>query len=100
MFDTSLEKTIIVTAIALWFAHGWYLNEKLKLVHKKLDRVLEAFDGLRDYLYEIDPQFDDERESNLAFENNESMFAGMNDMELITRKKQNGKRTLNTPFIE
>jgi hypothetical protein len=100
MFDTGLERTIIVTAIALWFAHGWYLNEKLKLVHKKLDRVFEAFDGLRDYLYEIDPQFDDERASNLAFENDESMFSGMNGMELITRKKQNGKRTLNTLFIE
>lgn len=100
MFETSLEKTIIATAIILWFAYSWYLNEKLKLVHKKLDRVLEAFDGLRDYLYEIDPQFDDERESNLAFQNDEFMFAGMNDMELITRKKQNGKRTLNTSFIE
>ncbi len=99
MSDTGLEKTIIVTAIALWFAHGWYLNEKLKSVHKKLDRVLEAFDGLRNYLYEIDPQFNDERQSNLAIENYES-FAAMDDMELITRKEQNGKRTLNTPFIE
>ena len=99
MFETSLEKSIVITAIALWFAYGWYLNERLKYVHQKLDRVLDAFDGLRDYLYEIDPQFDDERQSHMAFENDESMFAGMNDLELIRRKEQDGKRTLNTPFI-
>lgn len=100
MFETGIEKTIVITAIALWFAHGWYLNEQLKHVHEKLDRVLGAFDGLRDYLYEIDPQFDDERESHMAFENDESMFAGMNDMELIRSKRQDGKRTLNTPFAQ
>lgn len=99
MFETGLERTIILTAIVLWFAHGWYLNERLKHVHEKLDRVLEAFDGLRDYLYEIDPQFDDERESRAAFESRDSMFAGMSDMELIRRKEQEGKRTLNAPFI-
>ena len=99
MFESGIEKTIIFAAIALWFAHGWYLNERLKHVHDKLDRVLETFDGLRDYLYEIDPQFDDERESRRAFENNESMFAGMSDMELIRRKQQEGKRTLNTQFV-
>jgi len=99
MFENSIEKTIVFTAIALWFAHGWYLNERLKRVHEKLDRIMEAFDGLHDYLYEIDPQFDDERESNRAFENNESIFAGMNDMELISRKEEEGKRSLNTPFV-
>lgn len=99
MFESGIEKTIIITAIVLWFAHGWYLNERLKHVHEKLDRVLESFDGLRDYLYEIDPQFDDERESRQAFENGDSMFSGMNDMELIRRKEQEGKRTLNTPLV-
>ena len=99
MLESGIEKTIILAAIALWFAHGWYLNTRLKRVHEKLDRTLEAFDGLRDYLYEIDPQFDDERESHRVFENNESMLSGMNDMQLIRRKEQEGKRTLNTPFV-
>ena len=100
MFESGIEKTIVLSAIALWFGHGWYLNERLKRVHDKLDRITEAFDGLRQYLYEIDPQFDDERESHLAFENKESMFAGMNDMELVRRKEKEGKRTLNTPFVQ
>ncbi len=99
MFESGIEKTIILTAIVLWFAHGWYLNERLKRVHEKLDRTLEVFDGLRDYLYEIDPQFDDERESGRAFENDEHMLAGMNDMELVRKKKREGKRTLNSPFV-
>ena len=99
MFESGVEKTIILAAIVLWFAQSWYLNERLKLVHEKLDRTLEAFDGLRDYLYEIDPQFDDERESRRAFNNDESMFAGMNDMELIRKKEEAGKRTLTSPFV-
>lgn len=99
MFASGIEITIVLTAIALWFAHGWYLNERLKRVHEKLDRIQKTFDGLRDYLYEIDPQFDDERESNEAFENNESMFDGMNDMELIRKKEKEGRRTLNTLFV-
>ena len=84
MFESGIETTIIFTAIVLCL----YLNERLKLVHEKLDRTLEVFDGLRDYLYEIDPQFDDERKSRKAFNNDESMFAGMNDMELIRKKRK------------
>jgi hypothetical protein len=105
MFDNSIEKTIIATGIALWFAHGWYLNERLKSVHSKLDSVLDQFNGLREYLYEVDPQFDDERESSERFEehmadpDNNDIFAGMNDMELIRAKEKAGKRTLNTPFV-
>ena len=105
MFDSSVESTVIITAVALWFAHGWYLNERLKSVHAKLDLVLDQFNGLREYLYEIDPQFDDERESSERFEEHMSvpdsteMFSGMNDMELIREKEKAGKRTLNTPFV-
>lgn len=103
MFESGIEKTIIITAIVLWFAHGWYLNERLKHVHEKLDRVLDVFDGLRDYLYEIDPQFDDERhfldDLQESLDNGSMSFSGMNHMELIKNKEQAGKRTLNTPFI-
>jgi hypothetical protein len=103
MFESGIETTIIITAIVLWFAHGWYLNERLKYVHKKLDHVLEAFDGLRDYLYEIDPQFDDERQLledlRESLDNGSMSFSGMNHMELIKKKEQEGKRTLNTPLI-
>lgn len=98
MFESDLEITIIGTAIALWFAHGWYLNSRLRRVHQKLDALLESFDGLREYLYEIDPQFDDERQSREAFENNESVFSGMDDMKLRKQKEREGKRTLITPF--
>ena len=105
MFDSGVERTVILTGVALWFAHGWYLNERLKSVHAKLDAVLDQFNGLREYLYEIDPQFDDERESRKRFEDHMShpashdMFSGMNDMELIREKEQGGRRALNTPFV-
>ena len=100
MFESSVERTVLLTAIGLWFAHGWYLNKRLRQVHAKLDRLLENFNGLREYLYEIDSQFDDERQSSRALENDESLFAGMNDMELVKKKKNEGRRTLNTPFVE
>ncbi|MGE0387523.1 MAG: hypothetical protein AB7Q97_22570 [Gammaproteobacteria bacterium] len=68
-------------------------------MHEKLDRILESFNGLREYLYEIDPQFDDERASLDAFENRESAFSGLDDIKLKAEKRQSGKRTLNTAFV-
>jgi hypothetical protein len=53
MFGNPLERFIVGTRIALWFAHGWYLNTRLDRVHAKLDLILEKFSGLRNYLYEI-----------------------------------------------
>ena len=98
MFESHLEQTIVGTAIALWFAHGWYLNTKLHSVHRKLDTVLECFDGLREYLYEIDPQFDDERQSDSAVSEG-TPSAEMDDIDLLKRKDESGKRNLNTSFI-
>lgn len=97
MSDGQIERFIAGTALVLWFAHGWYLNTRLERVHAKLDRVLEQFEGLREYLYEIDPQFEDERDSNRAVRNGE-FLSGMDDMELLKAKKSQGKRTLNTTF--
>jgi hypothetical protein len=96
------ESTIVAVAVALWFAQGWYLNTRLDRVHKKLDQLLEQFDGLRRYLYEKDPQFDDERqllsELNESLETKSISFAGMNHMELTKEKREQGRRTLNSPL--
>ncbi|SAL06092.1 hypothetical protein AWB67_06823 [Caballeronia terrestris] len=104
MFDTSTERTIIGSAIVLWFAHGWYLNTRLRNVHRKLDSILDNFDGLRTYLYENDPQFDDERdllgELGNSLENGTVSFAGMNHMELTKQKEDSGRRTLDTRFAD
>jgi hypothetical protein len=97
MLETHLDRMIVWTAVVLWFAISTYLNVKLERVHAKLDDVLEQFNGLRDCLYEIDPQFDDERRSNQELADGK-LFAGWNDMELLKRKKSEGKRTLATPF--
>lgn len=102
MFDSDLEKTIITAIFALWVGNVVYLNACLKDVHRKLDLSTEltrrCFDGLRDYLYSIDEQFDDERQAGEAFDNDESMFAGMDEMQLLRQKKSAGKRTLTTSF--
>ena len=87
-------------AVGLWFATGWYLNERLKSVHEKLDIVFENFNGLREYLYEIDPQFDEERRllRGLFSDAPGTMFDGMEHMELIKQKETDGYRTLNSHF--
>ena len=100
MFDTDIEKTIVIVGIILFFAQGWYLNLALEKVHKKLDITLKCFDGLRDYLYEIDPQFDDERQSFNAMADENNLFASIDDLELVQDKKSNGRRTLNTSFLD
>ena len=92
--------TAIGIAAALWFAIGWYLNDRLAKVHERLDALFEQFNGLREYLYEIDPQFDEERRllTGLFSDEPGTMFAGMEHMELEKEKKEQGFRTLNTHF--
>lgn len=105
MFDSPVEQTVVLTGVASWFAHGWYLNERLKSVRAKLDAMFEQFNGLREYLYAIDPQFDDERaslarvETHMEDPSKGGMFAGMDNWELLQEKRKAGKRTLNTPFV-
>jgi hypothetical protein len=99
MFSLGTSQIVVITAIVLWFAHGTYLNIKLREVHEKLDKVLDNFNGLREYLYEIDPQFDDERESREAV-NRGDFLSGMDDLELLKNKKSRGKRHLGTLFTE
>lgn len=98
MPNSPIEGTIIVTAIVLWFALGWYLNTRLEHVHKKLDKILDQFNGLREYLYEIDPQFDDERRLLTELNENLSSFSGMHHMDLVKEKERRGRRPLNSSF--
>lgn len=102
MLESSLEMTIIGTAVALWFALGWYMNDRLKKVHEKLDGVHDKLNGLRAYLYEIDPQFADERALSEQFYADQggttTSFSGAELSALRTKKKQHGVRNLDTPF--
>ena len=97
MSETSA--TIIVAVAVFW---GLYLNTRLERAHRKLDLVLDQFRGLREYLYEIDPQFDEERrllaELHASVAANTASFAGMLHMDLLNQKKQQGKRTLDSPL--
>jgi len=104
MFDSNIDQSVILTGMALCLGLVWHLNKRLDSVHQKLDAVLQQFNGLREYLYEIDPQFEDERVSDARFEasmadlKSNDLYAGMRHMELLEEKEKSGKRTLNTPF--
>jgi hypothetical protein len=97
---SEFEKTIGIAVLVLFFAYTWYLEAALKKVHHKLDLVLEAFDGLREYLYEIDPQFSDERDAHAELNKPNNLMSGIDDIELLKRKKETGRRTLTTSFID
>jgi hypothetical protein len=76
-----------------------FLREKLAKADHKLDVVLDRFEGLRLYLYEIDPQFDDERASDARVWAEDAHPLDMaEDAALLTRKKNEGRRMLNSPF--
>jgi hypothetical protein len=74
--------------------------DNLQNVKKKLDDVVNSFEGLREYLYEIDPQFEDERESQKDFDEGKYILAGMDALNLEIEKKGAGKRTLSTSFLK
>jgi hypothetical protein len=100
-----MELTITNLTIALlmlWIATGWYLNERLNLVQQKLEVILDQFDGLREYLYEIDPQFDEERRLTRGLYESVSgvrpSFDGMLLNDLEREKREKGERTLSTGF--
>jgi hypothetical protein len=99
MGTVGITVIVLLVVVLSLVARGYYLANELKRVNDKLDKVLEQFDGLREYLYEIDPQFDDEREAGRAFENDEHLFAGIDDLQLKERKESEGRRTLNTPLV-
>lgn len=105
MNDFSLQSILSVVIIALLLSYIWYLDKRLNEVNVKLNWISANFHGLREYLYEIDPQFDDERESehrfqtHMANKDSSDFMSGMYDSELIESKEKAGKRTLNTPFF-
>ena len=98
MFDSDTERAVIAAVAFPWIALGWYLKSKLDSAHRKLDRTLAAFNGLRKYLYEIDPQFDDERHLLDHLVSRTALDTGANHLELVQHKKEGSKRTLNTSF--
>lgn len=90
----------ILTAVVLFFALGWYMNLQLAKLHARFDHVQELFDGLREYLYEIDPQFDEERQALDSFlSGSGGTWAGAIHNDLMKEKETSGRRTLNTSFL-
>lgn len=93
----AIAQLIIAAVVVSLITNGWYLNEKLKLMHRRFDTLEAHLNGLREYLYEIDPQFDDERQARREMDEG-AFLGGMEHHELLQRKRSEGKRTLNTSF--
>lgn len=100
MLKLGVDGWLVIVLLLIWIPHAWYLSLRLKQANRKLDSLQQSFEGLREYLYEIDPQFDDERRSQHDFEYNQALFSGMKETELQRKKRVAGKRTLVTPFAK
>ena len=99
MLSQSAQIAILRGLVVVLVLQTFALSKRLDEAHKKIDRALQNFIGLRNYLYEIDPQFDDERQSNSDMDDfDTNPMAAVDDMQLIERKEAAGRRTLNTPF--
>jgi hypothetical protein len=79
--------------VMLIIAVAWDTNRRIQKVNERVEKVIEHLSGLRQYLYEIDPQFDDERRANVG-----DYHADQKWRELLAQKKESGRRTLETTF--
>jgi hypothetical protein len=101
---TYYEVTIIAGMICFFML--WKIIDLAGNIKKDTDRINEQLNNLRKYLYEIDPQFDDERASEERFgmhmqqSDSSDIFAGMDDMELLREKHEKGMRTLHRTFLD
>lgn len=94
----SLLSAFVVIAVVLLLQIS-LLRDKLAKMDHKLNVVLDRFEGLRQYLYEIDPQFDDERASDARVWAEDAHPLDMaEDAQLLSRKRKEGRRTLNSGF--
>ena len=93
----------VIGLLVLWIALGFQINSKFQKLEARLDernsKDFDRFEGLRRYLYEIDPQFEEE----LVFEkklwnSDEDPFSGSILHKIQEEKKERGDRTLDTSF--
>lgn len=71
----------------------------LDRIAKRLDRVERSIDALHDYIKEVDPRHDEERELRRDLFEGDSLFAGKNHMDFVRAKRERGERTLNDPVL-
>ena len=94
----TLTDTAWLIGLLLFFGIRHIINKRHEELDAKIDGLYRQFEGLRNYLYEIDPQFDDERRAAKDFEEGVDMYSGQREMELIRSKQAEGRRILLTPF--
>lgn len=64
-------------------------------VQARLDRIEAAIDRLHDYVQELDPELEEERQLEREFMSGTGgMFAGMNHFEYVRDREKAGKRTI------
>lgn len=94
---TAIQIAAVIAVLYLAFL-VYDTHAKMEVLKNQQEAILSKLEGLRAYLYEIDPQFDDERRSSNDLDDERNIFSAMDDMQLLQKKEAEGRRTLNTPF--
>ena len=85
----------------VWLSLAWQINRRFQVLEERLDdrvsAIHEQFDGLREYLYEIDPQFAEELEAERDLASGD-VWSGSILHQIQHEKTTAGKRTLRTRF--
>ena len=93
---------IFVAIAVVWLGLAWQINRRFQVLEDRLDdrvsAIHEQFAGLRDYLYENDPQFDDERSLEDHSVDGGDAWAGKDLHDLRLEKESRGQRTLSSRF--
>jgi hypothetical protein len=89
-----MRNSLYVYIGVLFLATVMYLVNRLDGMNERLMDVQVSLDGLRQYLYQIDPQFDDERAWDT--EGDLTDFIGLTKVQ--KEKSEKGLRTLRTRF--
>ena len=103
MSDTQIVLTVLAV---LWITISIQIATMTRSILSRMEAnqewLYEAFEGLREYLYEIDPQFDEEREltDGLNSQRSGTLFDGKFLMELEREKRKAGRRILRSRFTE
>ena len=98
MLSQSAVSSLLLGGMVFLVFYTLSLSRQLREADRKIDLLLANFNGLREYLYEIDPQFNDERESNNDMDDESNTMVAFDDMKLLEAKEAAGHRTLNSPF--
>lgn len=98
IFPAWIAYAVVDAMLMEWFgrrAEDGRAEQYVNPVQARLDQIEAALNRLHEYVQEIDPQLEEERQLEREFMTGTGgMFAGMNHFEYVRDREKAGKRTI------